>query len=61
MRLLLLAGAALTFVGSIFLMRIVLHGFTDHGHVDVFHLIVAIGAAFVGVLLLLRVRRDPTI
>jgi hypothetical protein len=57
MKQLLLLGAALTFVASVFLMRIVLHGYTQHGHLDVFHLVVAIAAAFAGVLLLLRMRR----
>lgn len=57
MRPLLAAGAVLTFATSIFLLRIVHHGYTDHGHLDVFHLIVAIGSASIGAVLLLRVFR----
>ncbi|HEX2168028.1 MAG TPA: hypothetical protein VHG09_12415 [Longimicrobiales bacterium] len=57
MRLLLSGGAALTIVASIFLLRIVVHGYTDHGHLDVFHLIIAVAAASIGVLLLLRAFR----
>lgn len=57
MRPVLAAGAALAIAASIFLLRIVLHAYTDHGHLDVFHLIVAIGSASIGVLLLLRVFR----
>lgn len=61
MKLLLTGGAALTMLASIFLLRIVIHSYTDHGHMDVFHLIVAIAAASVGVILLLRVFRRPAV
>lgn len=60
MRKLLLVGAALAFLVSIFLIRIVLHGYTGHGHLDLFHLIIAIGSAIVGVLFLRGVRRKRT-
>jgi hypothetical protein len=49
-----LLGALLAIVASVLLLRIVLHGYTDHGHLDVFHLFVAMGAACAGVLLVRR-------
>ena len=61
MRQLLLVGAALAFVASIFIMRIVVHGYTDHGHLDVFHLVVGIGLAMGGTLLLFRTFRGRVI
>lgn len=60
MRTLLLLGATLAVVASILVLRIVIHGYTDHGHLDVFHLIVAVIAAAAGVLLLLRGLRRGT-
>lgn len=60
MRQLLLVGAALAFVASIFLMRIVLHEYTGHGHLDVFHLLVALGAGGLGIALALRALRRGT-
>ena len=47
-------GAVLAFFASVFVLRIVLHGFTDHGHLDVFHLLVGIGSVLVGFLLVRR-------
>ena len=54
MKPLLTASAVLAFVTSFVLVRPVLHAYTDHGHLDVFHLIVATVAAMGGVLLLYR-------
>jgi hypothetical protein len=47
-------GGVLALVASILLVRIVLHGYTDHGHLDVFHLLVAIGSALVGLFFVWR-------
>lgn len=47
-------GALLALVASVLLLRIVLHGYTDHGHLDVFHLLVGIGSAVAGLLLARR-------
>lgn len=47
-------GGVLAVIASIWLLRIVLHAYTDHGHVDVFHLVVGIGSAVVGVILVRR-------
>ena len=55
MRGLLSLAAAVAFVGSILLMRIVVHGYTEHGHLDLFHLAVAIGAGVAGMFLIARV------
>jgi hypothetical protein len=57
LRHLMLGAAALTFVASFFVMRIVIHSYTDHGHLDLFHLIVGIVSALIGVFLFLRVLR----
>ena len=54
MRALQAVGAVLALLATIWLLRIVVHGFTDHGHLDVFHLAVAIGSALVGLLFLRR-------
>ena len=51
---LLLVGAVICLVASIFVLRIVLHAYTDHDHIDVFHLAVGIAAAVAGLLLLRR-------
>lgn len=47
-------SGALAIVVSVWLFRIVLHSYTDHNHVDVFHLVVALGAAVAGLFLLWR-------
>lgn len=60
MKPLLLLGAGLAFLVSIFLMRAVIHGYTHHAHLDVLHLTVAIGSASVGVLLLRGALRRRT-
>ena len=57
MRHLLLGAAALTFVASIFVLRIVIHLYRDHGHLDLFHLAIGIGSALIGVLLFVRLLR----
>lgn len=49
----LLAGVAAVAV-SVLVARIVLHGFTDHGRLEVFHLVVAIAAAVLGLAVLYR-------
>lgn len=48
-------GAALAFIVSFLLMRIVVHGYAHHDQLDVFHLIVAIGSTVAGLLLLRRI------
>ena len=55
MRGLLSLAATVAFVGSILLMRVVVHGYIDHGHLDLFHLAVAIGAGVAGMFFLARV------
>lgn len=55
MRGLLSLAATAAFVGSILLMRIVVHGYADHGHLDLFHLVVAIAAGVAGMFFLARV------
>ena len=55
MRGLLSLAAAVAFVGSILLMRVVVHGYSDHGHLDLFHLGVAIAAGAAGIFFLARV------
>ena len=47
-------GALLAVVASVLLLRIVIHGYTGHGHLDVFHLAVAIASALAGLLLARR-------
>jgi hypothetical protein len=37
-------GATLALVASIFVLRIVLHGYTHHGYLDVFHLVVGVAS-----------------
>ena len=54
MRVLLSLGAVAAFFAAIFVTRIVLHGFTDHGHLDTFHLVVAVVSASLALLLLRR-------
>jgi hypothetical protein len=46
--------AVLALVGSIMLIRIVVHGLSDHGHLDVFHLLVALGGGVGGLMLIRR-------
>jgi len=48
-----LAGL-LAVLASIWLLRVVLHTYTDHEHVDFFHLFVALGSAAVGFFFLRR-------
>ncbi|MCA1788779.1 MAG: hypothetical protein LC667_02665 [Thioalkalivibrio sp.] len=38
-------GAVLALAATVFALRIVLHGYTGHGHLDVFHLVVGLGSA----------------
>jgi uncharacterized membrane protein YfcA len=57
LRHLLLGAAALTFVASFFVMRIVIHLYREHGHLDLFHLIIGVAAALIGVVLFVRVLR----
>jgi len=54
MRVLLSLGAAAAFFAAIFVARIVLHGFTAHGHLDAFHLVVALVSASLALVLLRR-------
>jgi hypothetical protein len=49
-----LLGAVVALVVSVLLLRIVVHLYADHGHVDVFHLFIAMAAACAGVLLIRR-------
>ena len=50
-----LLGAVVALVASVFVLRIVVHLYADHGHLDVFHLFVGMASACVGVLLIRRV------
>jgi hypothetical protein len=54
MRALQLLGAALALIASVFILRIVVHLYADHGQLDVFHLFAALAAACLGVLLIRR-------
>lgn len=54
MRLALLAVSVLALVASVLLLRLVLHLYNDHGHLDVFHLLMATVAAGAGLLMLRR-------
>lgn len=47
-------GATLALVCSILVSRIVFHSYTDHDHLDVFHLVIAIGSGIVALLLARR-------
>ena len=47
-------GAVAALITSVLLGHIVLHSYTDHGHLDVFHLVVALVAAIGGLALLGR-------
>ena len=49
-----LVGAVVALVASVFVLRIVVHLYADHGHLDVFHLFVAMASACVGVFLIRR-------
>jgi hypothetical protein len=53
----LLAGAALALLASVYVMRIVVHGYTHHGNLDVFHLFVAIVSTSAGLFFLRRAFR----
>ncbi len=53
-------GAVAALITSVILGRIVLHSYTDHGHLDVFHLVVALVAAVGGLALLGMVVFKPT-
>jgi hypothetical protein len=55
MRGLLSLAAAVAFVGSILVMRTVVHGYSDHGHLDLFHLAIGIAAGVAGMFFLGRV------
>ena len=44
-------GAVLALVATVFVLRIVLHGYTDHGHLDVFHLVVGLASAALALVL----------
>lgn len=51
MRVIFALGAIATLLATVYIARIVLHGFTDHEHLDIFHLVVtAIGLAFTAAL-----------
>ena len=53
-------GAVVALLASVFVARIVTHGVTDHGELDVFHTVVAVLLALVGLLLGIRAaRRSP--
>src|SRR5687768_4419755 len=54
MKSLLLISGIVAIIAGILLARIVVHGYTDHGHLDVFHLGVALVAGLGGALLLQR-------
>jgi len=54
MRILRLIGAVAALVTSFWIGRIVLHGYTHHAHLDVFHLVVALIAGLGGLVLLRR-------
>jgi hypothetical protein len=55
MRALRLIGAVAALVTSVVVGRMVLHAFTEHGHLDLFHLVVAAVAGVGGLVLLRRV------
>ena len=60
MRTIQLLGALAALIVTVFVARIVLHGLSDHGHLDVFHLVVAALTALGAFLLLYRAaRRSP--
>lgn len=44
----------LAVVASLWLLRVVVHAYTDHAHLDVFHLVVGLTAAAAGGLILRR-------
>ena len=54
MKALLWLCAVAAIIASVLLSRIVLHGYTDHGHLDTFHLFVAIVSAMGGMVLMRR-------
>lgn len=51
------AGLA-AIVASVWLLRVVYHAWTDHAHLDVFHLFVGVGSAAVGLIILQRAIAD---
>lgn len=55
MRGLLSLAAVIAFVGSILVLKIVMHGYSDHGRLDLFHLAVGIVVGVAGMFLLGRV------
>ena len=57
MRILGLVAALAALVVGAYVSRIVVHGFTDHGQLDLFHLVVAAVLAVAGLLLLYRTFR----
>ncbi|MQA91828.1 MAG: hypothetical protein GEU90_16665 [Gemmatimonas sp.] len=54
MRVLQLFGATVGFIASIFLLRVVLHGYTEHAHLDLFHLTVGTASGFIALIFLRR-------
>jgi hypothetical protein len=56
-RLIQLVGAVVALIVSVYVSRIVFHGLTDHDHLDVFHLVVAVILAGGALLLLYRAAR----
>jgi hypothetical protein len=57
MKALLLTGSMLALVGAVLLLRIVYHGYADHAHLDLFHLVVGLVVATAGALMLHRALR----
>lgn len=55
-----LIGAVIAFIVSVYVGRIVLHALTDHGHLDLFHLVVAAVVAMAGSVLLYRALMRPS-
>jgi hypothetical protein len=51
-------AGSLAVLASIWLLRIVYHAYTEHAHLDVFHLGIGLGSAAVGLLLVRRAYRD---
>jgi hypothetical protein len=54
MKAILAAGAVLALIASLFVLRIVLHGYTHHSRIDYFHLAVGVVSAGLATVFALR-------
>ena len=62
MKVIQLVGAVVTLIVSVYVAGIVHHSLADHGHLDLFHLVVAAILGLGGLLLLYRAfRRTPRV